>query len=76
MDIVRELQKVKNELEQKQGSFSTQIRSELSRFSGETRTVLNTIDDKISQKVQEEVAMAFADLKTLLNNLKIRQGAA
>lgn len=72
---MREVNRVRQDLEKKNLNLSSQIKAEFSRFSAETRTVLNTIDDKIETCVQEKVDLAFADLKSLINNLRIRVGS-
>lgn len=72
MDINREMQKVKLDLEQKQQVQANQIRSEFARFSGDTRKVLNLIDEKIETRVNEMVREAFADIKNLIAKIPVR----
>lgn len=72
MDINREFQKVKSELEQKQQVQANQIRSEFARFSGDTRKILNLIDEKIEIRVTEMVRDAFAEIKTLISKIPMR----
>lgn len=72
MDIVRELQKVKTDMEQRHSSLTGQIRAEISRANSETRIVLNTLDERIEKTVQRHVQDAFSEIKNLL---RMRQGA-
>lgn len=76
MDLPRELQKVKQEMETRHIELTSQLRAEFSRFSGNTQMTLRTIDDRIAEKVREEVRLAFADIKILIGNLKLRQGVS
>lgn len=74
MDIFREIQKLRDEINMKQHILEGRMRAEFTRFNNETRNILNSIDTKINSKVQEEVSTGINEIKALISNLKLKTG--